>query len=142
MSEAPYAPPALEQAELVVSFKHPGQVSEVSRPVTAAEREAMLPHMRRDTITERRRAAVRLRVSVDGEVALERAVPPAGLWGDGASVAIERLPLAPGTHRVEVAVGDGHDAQVWEHVSTDTVEVTRGQRRVVLFDRLSGFSWH
>lgn len=142
VSEAPYAPPALPQAELVVSFKHPGQVSEVSRPVTAAEREAMLPHMRRDAITERRRAAVRLRVTVDGAVALERAVPPAGLWGDGASVAIERLPLAPGMRRVEVAVGDGHDGQVWEHVSVDTFELTRGQRRVVLFDRLSGFSWH
>src|SRR5690606_2650348 len=103
-SEAPYAPPALDGAELVVSFKHPGQVSERSRQVTDAEKAAMLPHMRRDVVTERRRAAVRLRVRVDGQVALERAVAPEGLWGDGASVAVVRLPVAPGAHAVEVAI--------------------------------------
>lgn len=142
VSEAPYAPPALEGSELVVSFKHPGQVSERTREVTEAEKAAMLPHMRRDVITERRRAPVRLRVRVDGQLALERAIEPEGLWGDGASVAVVRLPVSPGAHEVEVAIGDGHDAQVWEHVARDRVDFLEGARRVVLFDRLSGFTWH
>jgi ferredoxin len=139
--ETPYAPPPLEAPELVVSFKHPGQVSEVRRRVSDAELAATPPHMRRAFITERRRAPVRLRVTVDGVVALARVIPPGGLWGDGPSVAVERVALTPGSHRVEVAVGDGHDDARWEHVSERVVEARAGERRVVLFDRTDGFAW-
>jgi coenzyme F420-reducing hydrogenase delta subunit/Pyruvate/2-oxoacid:ferredoxin oxidoreductase delta subunit len=141
VSEAPYAPPAMVRPELVVSFKHPGQVSEVSRRVTDAEKAATPLHMRRDVITERRRAPVRLRVSIDGAVALERAIPPSGLWGDGPSVAVERVAVAPGEHSVEVAIGDEHDEASWRHVSTRTLEVSTARRNVVRFDRTTGFTW-
>jgi hypothetical protein len=116
-------------------------VSEVSRQVSAEEKAAMLPHMRRDAIVERRRADVRLRVTIDGAVALERAVPPSGLWGDGPSVAVDRLPVEAGPHRIQIAIGDEHDATTWRHVSERAVELVPGRRSVVLFDRTTGFTW-
>lgn len=141
VSEAPYAPPAPTAPELVVTFKHHGEVSEVSRRVSDAEKAATLPHMRRDVITERRRAPVRLRVSIDGAVVLERALPPSGLWGDGPSVAVERLTVAPGAHLIEVAIGDEHDEASWRHVAARTLELSAARRSVVRFDRTSGFTW-
>jgi hypothetical protein len=78
---------------------------------------------------------------VDGEVALARSYAGTGLSGDGNSVAVERIALPPGIHRVEVSIGDGPDRAVFEHASTGEVDLRAGGRAVVLFDRLSGFTW-
>src|SRR5690606_15413204 len=78
LSVAPYSALRRAAPTLVVSFKHPGQVSEVTRQLTAEELARLLPHMRRKTVTtERRRASVRLRVSIDGRVVLTRSFEPA-----------------------------------------------------------------
>ncbi len=127
--------------ELVVSFKHPGRVASECRKLSEAEKAALPPHMRRDEICDRTRPPVRLRVTVDGAVAIESSHRPHGLRGDGPSVAIERLALSPGRHHVTVAIGETADAGEWTFRDERTIEVPGAGRVVVLFDRVTGFTW-
>lgn len=140
-SALPYAPLAQEPS-LVLSFVHPGQVAEDCHTLTAEEKAKLPPHMQRDEICERRRADVRLRVTVDGEQRLLRTFAPHGIWGDGSSVALERVPLAPGRHEVRVEIADGLEADLWQHVELATVEATPERDLVLLFSRNEGFRWY
>ena len=142
LSDLSYAAPRVEGSELVVSFKHPGQLSENCRKVSAAELAKMPVHMRREEVCERARSAVRLRVMVDGAQSVEVTVPPSGIWSDGNSVAVERISVRPGEHSVEVAIGDSADPDEWRYLDRRTLEFSEDARRVVVFDRVAGFSWH
>ncbi len=137
-----YAGPASSGPELVVSFKHPGRAGDRCRRATEAENARLAVHMRRGEICERGRAAVRLKVWVDGAVAREGRHAPRGVSRDGNSIAIEHVPVAAGAHRVSVAIGETADPDEWTFRDERTVELGAGQRRVVLFDRLTGFTWH
>jgi hypothetical protein len=44
-----------------------------------------------------------------------------------------------GAHAVEVAIGDTHDLHEWSHQMSQRLDFTSERRRVVSFDRLSGF---
>jgi hypothetical protein len=134
-----YASPAPAGSELVVTFKHPGQVSERSRAVSKEELEKTPVHMRRAVIHDRERAPVRMRVLVDGRAVIDRVYQPKGLWRDGNSVAVEAIAVPPGAHAVEVAIGDTHEQQEWNHRMSQRLEFTPAARRVVSFDRVSGF---
>ncbi|MFW6066769.1 MAG: hydrogenase iron-sulfur subunit [Myxococcota bacterium] len=140
-SDAPYAAPATRGPELVVSFKHPGVTGERCREVTEEEKAKMPVHMRRDRVCERGRANVRLRVRVDDRTVLERTYEPRGLFGDGNSIAIEHLPVEPGTHDVEVAIGETSDPDEWTYRARRSLTFDDRRRRVVLFDRAAGFAW-
>jgi hypothetical protein len=127
---------------LVVSFKHFGEVSQVTRELSKEELEALPIHMRQKTVvSERRRADVRLRVSVDGTQVLLKAFEPGGLWGDKNATALETLELTPGEHVVDVAIGDTHDGDEWSRVTSETLTVGKGEQRVLLFDATHGFRW-
>jgi len=93
-------------------------------------------------VCDRKRSAVRLRVTIDGKSALDSTFPPKGLWGDGASIAMERIPVELGEHEVRVAIGDTPDPDEWSYETTATIHFTDDARRVLSFDRLEGFSWH
>ena len=138
-SDWSYASPTPAGSELIVTFKHPGQVSERSREVSKEELERTPVHMRRTRIYERARAPVRMRVVLDGRTVVERTYQAKGLWHDGNSVAVELIPVAPGAHTVDVAIGDTHDSHEWSHHMTQRLDFTSDARRIVSFDRLSGF---
>ncbi len=142
VSDLGYAAPELDGSQLVVSFKHPGMISENCREISEEEQAKQPAHMRKDKICDRARSPVRLRVSVDGELRLDRAYPPSGIWSDGPSVAIEPIPIAPGERRVEVALGESADPNEWTFTSAATMTFVEDARRVLLFDRLEGFTWH
>ena len=137
-----YAAPGIDGSELVVSFKHPGAVSEHCRTLSPEELEALPVHRRRPQVCDRRRAEVRLRIAIDGKPVLESAYPPSGIWGDGNSVAVERLAVAPGERHVTVAIGDTHDPELWAFQTEQTLTFDENARRVLTFDRLAGFGWH
>ncbi len=134
-----YASPVPAGSELVVTFKHPGQVSERSREISKEELEKTPVHMRRARIYERERAPVRMQVRVDGRAVVDRIYPAKGLWHDGNSVAVETITVPLGAHAVEVAIGDTHDAHEWNHRMSQRIDFASDRRRVVSFDRLSGF---
>jgi coenzyme F420-reducing hydrogenase delta subunit/Pyruvate/2-oxoacid:ferredoxin oxidoreductase delta subunit len=139
-SDRPYASPPLS-SQLVVSFKHPGRAGEHCRKVSPEEKAKLPLHMQRDEICERTRGQVRLKVEVDGAVVLERRFEPRGLRADGNSIALEHLPIEPGSHNVRVSIGDSPDPAQWDFADNRTLTIEPGARTVVLFDRVAGFSW-
>jgi coenzyme F420-reducing hydrogenase delta subunit/Pyruvate/2-oxoacid:ferredoxin oxidoreductase delta subunit len=141
-SDWSYTARAATGSELVVTFKHPGQRSEVCRERSAEELERLPVHMRQAKLCERGRAPVRLRVSLDGARVIDESFAPKGIWSDGSSVAVAALSVAPGEHQVRVEIGDSHDPDEWSHSSEQTVEFDERARRVIAFDRVSGFTVH
>jgi coenzyme F420-reducing hydrogenase delta subunit len=142
VSDLGYTPPSITGSEFVVSLKHPGQASENCRDLTEEELASTPIHMRKERICERTRPPVRLRVAIDGVTALETSVAPSGIWKDGNSVAVERTPVEPGEHRVSVAIGETADPEEWSFGEERTITFTDEARRVVIFDRVAGFTWH
>ncbi len=139
-SDAPYQAPVPDGPELVVSFAHPGATGEQCRDLTEEEKASRPIHMRQDRVCERGRSPVRLRIAIDGEVVHEQAHDPGGLFGDEHSVAIVRLPITPGRHQLDVAIGETRDPTEWTHSTTESVDIPeRPIRRVLLFDRSRGF---
>jgi len=141
-SDAGYTAPDLDGSEFVVSLKHPGLASEHCRDLTQEELASIPVHMRKEHVCERKRPPVRLRVTIDGTTALEISVAPSGIWEDGNSVTVERIPVEPGEHRVSVAIGETADPNEWSFADENAITFTDVARRVVVFDRVAGFSWH
>jgi PAS domain S-box-containing protein len=71
----------------------------------------------------------------------EASYPPTGFWGDGASVAIQVIPVPVGEHRVRVEIGDSLDPEEWSYASEEKLAFSEDARRVVTFDRIAGFAW-
>jgi len=140
-SDAPYRAPPSGGPALVVSLKHPGRTVEILRD-PAADDPTIPKHMRPQRTFERRRATVRLRIEVDGAIALEKSYAPSGLWGDGASIALETVTLSPGRHDVRISVGDGADAAEWTYSEARALDIGTLERRVVLFERANKFEWN
>ncbi len=138
-SDWPYTVPGDARPQLVVSFLHAAQSAERCRPPTAEEKASRPIHMQAAQICERGRPPVRLQVWVDGELVHDHAYPPGGLWSDGASVAVARLPLEPGSHRVELALDDTGEG-TFTHRDARTLEVVERERAVVVFEA-GGFVW-
>jgi len=142
VSDLVYAAPRVEGSELVVTFKHPGEISENCRTRSEEELAKLPVHMRTAKVCDRSRASVRLRVDLDDARVVDAVLEPKGIWNDGNSVAIERVPVEPGEHTVRVAIGDTLDVDIWNHVDEKTVTFETSRRRVVTFDRVVGFHWH
>jgi coenzyme F420-reducing hydrogenase delta subunit/NAD-dependent dihydropyrimidine dehydrogenase PreA subunit len=136
-----YALPPGDGSELVLSFKHPGAVEQHCRDRTPEELQKLPAHMRQPQVCERRRVWVRMRAYVDGARVVDGRYEPKGLWDDGNSLALERLPVAPGRHLVRVEIGDTGDADDWDHVEERTLDFERRGTRVVTFDKVDGFRW-
>jgi hypothetical protein len=141
-SDLVYAAPRHAGSELAVSLKHPGVANENCRELSEEELAATPVHMRKPRECKRTRTHVRLRVEVDGERTLDARIAPSGLWEDGNSVALERVPLEPGDHHIRVAIGETVDPDEWSFEAEKTLTFTDEARRVVLFDRVAGFTWH
>lgn len=142
VSLGPWWTAAPPDPQLVVSLKHPGQIGEDCRQVSAEEKAAMPIHMRQDEVCERRRADVRVQLEVDGAVVLDAVYEPAGIWGDGNSIAIERVLMTPGEHRLTARLADGLDQDDWGWESTTTLTFVPHERHILEFGRNDGFVWH
>lgn len=142
VSDWGYAASGVVQSEFVVSFSHPGVSGENCRTLSEEELAKIPIHMRKPLQCDRSRSAVRVAVHIDGVEVLRRSIPPAGIWGDGSSVALERIPVDAGPHDVQVAIGDTANEDEWSHRDERTLDFTLEDRRVVVFDRVSGFKWH
>ncbi len=141
-SDVPYRSPAPLASELVVTFKHPGTMSENCHELTPEELAKIPIHMRKEKVCDRERSSVRLKILVDGQLVREATYLPKGIWHDGSSVAVERIAIEPGTHSVVVSIGDTADLTAWQHEDTRTIDFSRDSRRVIIFDRQDGFRWY
>ena len=71
----------------------------------------------------------------------ETSYPPTGIWGDGTTVAVEVIPMSLGEHLVRVEIGSSPDLAEWQHATEETLVFSDDARRVVTFDRITGFAW-
>ncbi len=130
------------KSNLVISFKHAGQLAEACVEPTAEEIEKLPKHMRPQKKCERKRSDVRLRVNMDGKVVHTESFPPHGIWKDLSSLAVVRLPIETGSHQLLIEVGDGPDPQKYGFTSSKRIEARPGHDVVVLFDEAGEFEWH
>lgn len=135
------AVPDGERSHLTVSFKRAGTLAEQCVEPTAEELAKRPVHMRQAKQCDRRRTDVRLRVTLDDRVIVQRAFAPGGLWRDSASVALERVELPAGEHRVRVEVGDTPD-DVYGLSSERVILARPGRDHVVLLGGDGQFEWH
>ncbi|MBK7583086.1 MAG: hypothetical protein IPI67_23170 [Myxococcales bacterium] len=137
-----HAAPSSETPELVVSFKLAGKTADKCRKPTEAELAKLPMHMRPKQICERRRSNVRMKVFVDGAELVDKSYEPHGVWHDGNSVAIERIPSTRGVHDVRVEIGDTHELGEYDYRDERKLTLEPRRRAVVLFDKLDGFRWY
>lgn len=139
LSTAPaYSPLPPGTAMLRVSFSHAGERVEPCRRYTPEEIAAMAPNMRRTLDCSRERVPLALELSVDGEVALSRELPPSGLAGDGASTVYARIVLPAGRHRVLARLRDTRRAAGFDHEGEFELDLAPGDSRVLGFSPRDG----
>ncbi len=131
-------------AALVVSFQHPGQFEKIRfSPTPKKKKKNQLSHMQpRGMVVgaeRRKRVPVRMEIYVDGKRILSKSYPPSGLFGDGASVALEVVPINPGAHRVEIRLGDTADPKEWSFTWKKEIIVNKHKQKVIFFDKIKGF---
>jgi len=141
-SNLPYVSAVDTAPQLIVSFKHAGELVEEQVELSAEEQANLPVHMRQSHRSTRIRAAVRLRVSVDGQQRIDRSYRPRGIMKDGNSIAVERLAVEPGEHLIEIEIGDSRESDEWQYRDSRRLQFTSGHRNVVLFDQADQFSWH
>lgn len=127
--------PAPADPELVLSFTALGEMLEPG--AVDAEADAAKPvHMRGRSTEKPRRADVRVRVVVDGEVA-ERTFSPKGISRDGPAIGEWRHILLPGDRHVEIAIMAGPNADELRWSGMLRAEPRR--LNVIRFDPVAGF---
>jgi ferredoxin/coenzyme F420-reducing hydrogenase delta subunit len=140
-SDLIYVPPFTGEPELLVAMDHTGAKIDQCRELTAEEKASRPAHMQGVPVCERGRAPVRVRVTIDGNVVLNGVYKGLGFWQDGASVAMERLKVKPGSREVRVEIGDSADAAVWSYSDSRTLTFESYRRHVIHFERSRGFVW-
>ena len=151
----PYTEPDADRSELVISFKLAGKVVEDAGDdeERREEEEQLLPHMRRPRQIERRRLPIRMKVLVDGRTVVDRIYEPGGLFGDGSTIAMEKIVVDRGAHEIDIMIddaegGEGRESEEpdvekeWSFASQKHISFSRGRRHVVLFEREKGFTWY
>ncbi|MBK7859668.1 MAG: hydrogenase iron-sulfur subunit [Archangiaceae bacterium] len=138
----PYSPPQPDGPSLVLSFRHAGKIEERCRTVSEEENAKRPVHMRRPQECSRGRQGVRVELEVDGRPAFAKSFGASGLWADGPSVGLERLPVPPGRHRVAVRLDDSGEPGGWAFTDERELELGPRESVAIVFGRETGFQWH
>ncbi|HEY0966107.1 MAG TPA: cytochrome b N-terminal domain-containing protein [Opitutaceae bacterium] len=126
--------PESPEPELVFSFKAFG--AHETAGATVRDETNVPVHMRGAPTGKPRRAAIRVRLTVDG-VTEERAYAAKGISHDGPAIDVWRRPLTPGTHAVTIEVLNGETGSPlqWSGV----VEARSRHVQVLTYDPSTGF---
>lgn len=116
-----------------LSLNHAGQRKVACRLRTPEELAKLAPNMRAAEDCPRERAAVLVKVELDGAPVADIVAKPAGFSRDGASVAYRRIPVAAGTHRLRVALADDA-AGTFDRVREEEVRLEPGRVLVIDFE--------
>ncbi|WP_372634528.1 hypothetical protein [Fodinibius sp.] len=84
-----------------------------------------------------------IRKAVDGETLFEENYSPKGIFRRGYSSGLINIPLDPGSHTVNVQVGNvtGNGVE-WQQSDEQTLEINKGEKVVLKFDEQEGFRWY
>jgi hypothetical protein len=122
-----------DSAELVLSFSHGGARKGACRELSPEELAELAPNMRRPKVCPRERVPVTVRLELDGNVLIERALPPAGLAGDGPSRIYAHFAVPAGVHRLAAFLRDTARETGFDYAAEKTVSLAADARFVVDF---------
>ena len=126
-----------DEALLRLSFIHAAERKEPCRERSAEELAKLAPNMRAALDCPRERATLLVELEVDGQLALRREVPPAGVQRDGNATVYHRLPLAAGRHRIVARLRD-RPGEDFNFVGETTLELAPGAALLIDFSKAKG----
>lgn len=128
------------ESELIISFKAEGA------PVYTNDQENddLPKHMQRKGEQRvERRSDVAFQVAIAEEILFEDKFRPKGIFRRGNSSGIIKIPLEPGSHTIDVKIGDSlNDELKWNHTQQQQIEIEKGERVVLKFNDQQGFRWY
>jgi hypothetical protein len=137
-STAPrYATLAPDAALVRLSFIHAAERKEPCRERTPEELAKLPPNMRAKLDCPRERAMLLVELEIDGEIALRREVPPAGVQRDGNATVYHRLPVPAGRHRIVARLRDRPGAG-FNYEREATLELAPGAALLIDFSKEKG----
>ncbi len=136
-TEPRYATLGPDEALVRLSFIHAAERKEPCRSRTPEELAKLAPNMRAALDCPRERAALFVELEVDGEIALRREVPPAGVQRDGNATVYHRLPLPAGRHRIVARMRD-RPGEGFNYEREETLELAPGAALLIDFSKAQG----
>ncbi len=128
---------APDEALVRLSFIHAAERKEPCRERSAEELAKLAPNMRAALDCPRERATLLIELEVDGEIALRREVPPAGIQRDGNATVYHRLPLPAGRHRIVARLRD-RPGEGFNFIGETTLELAPGAALLIDFSKAKG----
>lgn len=139
VSAAPFRNPASTEPALVFTFRAHGAWADAAAVASPGDDQRPI-HMRSQQPAHRTRAAVTIRLVVDGQPQ-EHTYRPKGVHADGASVGELWVALTPGRHAVTAQVltapGSPEAPKEWH----GEFAATPGRRHVLSYEEPAGFVW-
>jgi hypothetical protein len=126
-----------DEALVRLSFIHAAERNEPCRERTPEELARLAPNMRAALDCPRERAMLLVELEVDGQIALRREVPPAGVQRDGNATVYHRLPLPAGRHRIVARLRD-RPGEGFNFVGETTLELAPGAALLIDFSKAKG----
>ncbi len=123
-------------AMLRISFTYGGARN--CRDRTPEELAALPRNMRQAQVCDRRRAAVKVQLGIDGANVFDKAVPPSGLSGTGPSRVYESFLLPAGDHHVTLGLSDDPAAAGFTHEGAFDLSLAAGQSVAIDFNPTTG----
>lgn len=136
-TEPRYATLGPDEALVRLSFIHAAERKEPCRSRTPGELAQLAPNMRAALDCPRERAALLVELEVDGEIALRREVPPAGVQRDGNATVYHRLPVPAGRHRIVARLRD-RPGEGFNYEREATLELAPGAALLIDFSKEKG----
>jgi len=143
LSQVPYQPEEATHAVIRLAWRARGVTVKECRTMTPEELDKVAVHMRRTEVCEGRTLPYQLRAVVDGAVRVDEAVEAGGARGDRPLFVLRDLPVAPGSHDVEVSftrerapaeASDGAEVTPARLELERSIEVAPGQIVLVTYD--------
>jgi hypothetical protein len=132
-----YATLAPDEALVRLSFIHAAERKEACRVRTPEELAKLPPNMRAALDCPRERAMLLVELEIDGEIALRREVPPAGVQRDGNATVYHRLPVPAGRHRIVARLRD-RPGEGFNYEREATLELAPGAALLIDFSKEKG----
>lgn len=129
----PYARVPEGNALIKLSFAHGAKAKGACRKLSQTELAELAANMRKAEVCPRERLPVHIRLVIDGEVLVDRELPPTGLHSDGPSRIYERIVVPSGKHEFEVSLRDTVRDEGFDYVSQYSTELEPGQSLAIDF---------
>jgi ferredoxin len=137
-TEIPYRPYRADETLLQLGLRNNSQWRQNTRQLTGIELAELPPEEQKKYLEEQQaegRFPTRLRLEIDGRVALEKTYQAVGLHHEGSSFAFEKFFIPPGEHTLRLSVDDAGGELV--PVLEQAVTFGAGEIHTITFDRVT-----